>query len=150
MDKCIKLKHCIILFAFYLILELLLFIKFNVPLFFDIYIIHTSLFYSSIFICVYNNVRILKKPFEYLESYGKCGLTNYCMQGYFAVIFLCHLGFSYTEHSFSFYIFVTLSFFLLQSILSYLWLKSYRNGPFEYIWRCLTVFKMLPFKRNYE
>lgn len=103
-----------------------------------------ALFYSTLFIWVYNHITSFKPLFKYMESYGKLGLSNYTFQGIILVILLSDIGFGFKYQSITFYLCVALVFYIIQLFFSYLWLKKYKNGPLEYLWRCATERKWLP------
>lgn len=104
-------------------------------------------FYSTAFIFIYNKCPFLSPMWRLLENYGKLGLTNYSAQGVIAVLMLCDFGFGFMGFSPTIIIFCSIILFLLQVVFSTLWLKKYRNGPLEWLWRCATERKWMPLKR---
>lgn len=107
-----------------------------------------ALFYAVLFIFFYNRATITKKYLVYLENYGKLGLTNYSFQGIIMVALLADFGLaSYIDHVYEI-VLIAWCLFFIQVIFSTLWLKYFTNGPLEYLWRCATNLKWMPFKKN--
>lgn len=85
----------------------------------------------------------------WLAPVGRMALTNYLMHSIITAIL-------YLSHGFALYgqinvwqsILITIAIFLLQIPLSKIWLKHYRFGPFEWLWRSLTYGEMQPMKRE--
>lgn len=93
-----------------------------------------ALFYAAAFLWLYYK---FPKIFNPLRAYGKCGLTNYSMQSIIGVVLMATL-FIPKEVDFLMIVIVFLIFYILQVILSALWLKYFTNGPMEYVWRSMT------------
>lgn len=66
------------------------------------------------------------------------------LKGNILVFFLSDLGFGFKYQSITFYVCAALVFYVIQLLFSYHWLKKYKNGPLEYLWRCATERKWLP------
>ena len=94
-------------------------------------------FYSIFFLYLYGK---LKKRLIFLESYGRMGLTNYSIQGIFGIISLTTYLLP-NQFDFTFILAYFLFFYLVQCIFSYYWLKIFKYGPMEYIWRSLVNLK---------
>jgi uncharacterized protein len=43
---------------------------------------------------------------------------------------------------------VVLAVWAILLVLSPIWLRRFRFGPFEWIWRCLSYWKIFPFRRT--
>ena len=95
-------------------------------------------FYWLLFIWLYNHVKWFHELSLFFESYGKCGLTNYSMQGFIGIIIFYFLEIGYLKLPFTILFVYSIFFFVLQMLFSFFWLKKYKNGPFEYLWRCAT------------
>ncbi len=82
-----------------------------------------------------------------LAPVGRMALTNYLMHSIIAVILFHSIGFGLFGHI-ELWHGVLLSFliFALQIPFSILWLRHFRFGPFEWLWRSLTYLKLQPFK----
>jgi uncharacterized protein len=99
-----------------------------------------SLAYITLFVELYKlaSIRKILSGFKYV---GKTALTNYLSQSVFYLIVIYHCTnlfqlfgkVSEPEN----YLLAT-SFFILQSLISYYWLKSWRQGPVEYLWKRLS------------
>jgi len=94
--------------------------------------------YSSIVVYCYYHNKTLKKLLKKFEPYGRLGLTNYSMQGVIGVILMGDFGLNLHNSRLTVSVLCFVFVYLLQSIFSYYWLKYYRYGPMEYIWRVLT------------
>lgn len=90
---------------------------------------------------------ILKFLQNALAAVGKMALTNYLMHSVICNIFFLGYGFSmYGKlQRFELY-YVVVSIWIFQLILSPIWLKYYRYGPVEWLWRSLTYLKKQPFR----
>lgn len=105
-----------------------------------------GLFYVLLFLFLYyKSSRYIS--FSWLESYGKLGLTNYCMQNIYGVIFMSTLFIPY-QFQFTAILCCSLIFYLLQIAFSVIWLRYYKYGPFEWCWRCLTNAKCVANKKD--
>lgn len=95
-----------------------------------------AVFYALLFLALY--YRLSKyMSFSWLESYGKLGLTNYCTQNVFGVVLMTTV-FIPNQFRFSTILFFSLLFYFLQIAFSAIWLRYYKFGPLEWLWRCLT------------
>jgi uncharacterized protein len=78
---------------------------------------------------------------------GKMALTNYLMQTVICVTIFYGFGFAlfsaFERHELYF---IVGSICLTQLICSVLWLKAFRFGPFEWLWRSLTYWKLQPMR----
>jgi uncharacterized protein len=76
-------------------------------------------------------------------------LTNYLLQSVFGVIIfygIC-LGLG-GDTGASKVLLISLGVYGLQMIMSYVWLRYFRFGPAEYVWRILTYGHRIPLKVN--
>ncbi len=88
----------------------------------------------------------LLSPLKYV---GRMALTNYIMQSIIGLFLFSSVGFSLYETLSPFQtILVAVIVFLFQVFYSRAWLKYFKFGPLEWIWRCLSYKKLLPFKKN--
>lgn len=76
-----------------------------------------------------------------LQSYGRMAFTNYIMQ---TVIGITVVKWIVTNHTLVVLetLFICLIVFIVQIFLSNAWLKVYRFGPLEWLWRCGTYWKI--------
>ena len=78
-----------------------------------------------------------KKWMHHLIPYGRMSLTNYITQSMIGALVFYHWGFDLQigiTYSFLFGI----VFFICQLIFCIMWLKYFKHGPFEYLWKRLT------------
>lgn len=84
---------------------------------------------------------------EVLEPLGRMALTNYL--GATAAILLAapHLGLA---HSTRYGTLLALAAAIIagQALISYLWLRWFRYGPVEWLWRCVTWWQLVPLRRT--
>jgi uncharacterized protein len=94
-----------------------------------------------------------KKPdfglFPLLAAPGRMALTNYISQSIAGILLFyglglglgCSVGFIYVEMT-------ALLVFILQVFASQWWLRRFRFGPLEWIWRMLTYGRRFPIRQN--
>ena len=82
-----------------------------------------------------------------LAAVGQMAFTNYLMQSIICTIFFYGYGFGYygNLHLHQIY-YVVGAVWIFQIIFSLIWLKYFRFGPFEWLWRSLTYWKAQPMK----
>ena len=155
MDKRIELKHVMLSLAFYVVFGMICYgstyVGVSMNHFIRVYILNLfwysgAAFYWLLFIWLYNHFKWFHKLSSLFEPYGKCGLTNYTMQGFVGVLIFYFAGVSYLGLPYSIVLVGSIVFFIIQALFSSLWLKYFKNGPFEYLWRCATERKWLPIK----
>ena len=110
-------------------------------------VLSTTTFYVSVLVTAYISFG-LNKFFTALQSLGRMTLTNYLMVSAFLVILLYGFGFNKLGelpiHIIWLYAFVWL---FVEIIFSTYWLKQFRYGPTEWIWRQLTYWKRLQLRK---
>lgn len=83
-----------------------------------------------------------------LAAVGKMALTNYVMHSVFAIFIFTGVGFGLfgklQRHEL---LYVVFSIWIFQMIMSPIWLKYYKFGPLEWIWRNLSYQKKHPFRK---
>ncbi len=99
-----------------------------------------SLAYITLFVELFR-VKFIKKILSGFKYVGKTALTNYLSQSVFYLLVVYHC-------TNLFQLFGKLSepdtyllaalFFILQSITSYFWLKTWSQGPIEYLWKKMS------------
>ena len=93
--------------------------------------------------------RYAQTLFRCLEAVGQTALTNYIMQSVICTLFFFGYGLNYYgELEFYQIYFVVLAIWIVQLIVSPLWLRNFLFGPLEWVWRSLTYWKMQPFMRR--
>lgn len=99
-----------------------------------------SMAYISLFIKFFKSNEG-KKLLSWFKYVGKTALTNYLMQSvfYITVIFHCTGLFKlYGSITMGETLLLALGLFIVQSLISYLWLRRFKQGPIEYVWRKLS------------
>lgn len=111
-----------------------------------IYNLIGAIFYAVIFIYTYNRYHNL---LSFMSKYGKLGLTHYSVQNVFLTIIIAIILVQ-TTWSFEFILIIALLFYCLQTLFSIQWLKYYKYGPLEYIWRIFTNLKYISNLRTHD
>lgn len=89
--------------------------------------------------------------FRWLAAPGRMALTNYISQSLLGIVLFYGLGFGLGTSFGLVHIELTaLVVFLLQLLLSRLWLRFFRFGPLEWLWRMLTYGRYFPICRQRE
>jgi uncharacterized protein len=89
----------------------------------------------------------LSAPLRVLAAAGRMAFTNYLMQSLICAIVFTGLGFGlYGQLQRYELYYVVAAIWAVQLIWSPLWLKYYRYGPLEWLWRSLTYRKMQPLR----
>lgn len=91
---------------------------------------------------------LFKWLFAIMRPVGQMAFTNYLMQSLLVGLFFYGVGFGmFGKLQFYQIYYVVAATWLLEIIWSHLWLKYFRFGPFEWLWRSLTYWKIQPIKR---
>ncbi len=95
--------------------------------------------------CKFPILNWLKKS---LAAVGKMALTNYVMHSVFAMFLFTGAGFGLfgklQRHEL---LYIVFSIWIVQLILSPIWLRYFQFGPLEWIWRNLSYLKKHPFRK---
>jgi uncharacterized protein len=85
-----------------------------------------------------------------LAAVGQMAFSNYIMQTLICNFILLGYGFALygTLQRYELY-YIVFGVWLLQLILSPIWLKYFRFGPLEWMWRSLTYWEKQPFKKSH-
>ena len=80
---------------------------------------------------------------------GRMGLTTYLMQTFFGLLIFSTIGLGLLGElgaatSFG----ISIVIFIFQMWISKVWLKYFHYGPIEWLWRCLTNFKLQPLLKD--
>jgi uncharacterized protein len=87
--------------------------------------------------------------FRRLEAVGQMAFTNYIMHSVICTLIFFGYGLNYFgELEFYQLFYVVLGIWTLQLIVSPWWLRYFRYGPLEWLWRSLTYWKRQPFRRE--
>ncbi len=83
-----------------------------------------------------------------LANVGQMAFTNYLMQSIICTLFFYGYGLGYyNKLRFHQLYYVVGAVWLFQLIFSSIWMKYFRFGPFEWVWRSLTYWKRQPMKK---
>ncbi|MBG9455908.1 membrane protein [Lysinibacillus sphaericus] len=105
-----------------------------------------SAFYIGLLLLLLQT-KIIKKLLAPLKYYGRMALTNYI--GQTILIMICSLLFNlegkltYTQT-----IYVCLAICTIQIVFSMVWLRIFKFGPLEWVWRILTYWKWMPLTKK--
>ena len=93
----------------------------------------------SLFLLIYTKVKGF--VFRQLAMYGRLSLTSYLTQTLFGTLFFYGYGFGmYNYMGYTRGLIYGIVFFILQIVFCNWWIKRYRYGPAEWLWRALTIF----------
>ena len=96
--------------------------------------------------CKMNIISFLKKS---LASVGRMAFTNYIMHSVICAFVFTGIGFSLFGRLQRYELYyVVISIWIFQLIVSPIWLKYFRFGPLEWLWRTLTYKRIQPFRRR--
>ena len=110
-------------------------------------LIHALAYASGVaWLCLRRGGRRLLRP---IAAVGRMALTNYLLSSIvFGLIFYAYglglLGRVTTVQA----LWIALGLYAAQLVLSPLWLARFRFGPFEWLWRTITYWRMQPFAKK--
>ena len=82
-----------------------------------------------------------------LANVGQMAFTNYLMQSIMCTLFFYGYGLDYYNKMRVHQVYyVVFAIWIIQLIWSSIWLRYFRFGPFEWVWRSLTYWKRQPMK----
>lgn len=94
---------------------------------------------------------LYRKGFKFLHWFapvGKTALSNYVFQTFISITIFYGIGFGLTgKFGITVIMFIALAIFIFQIFMSIWWLKHFRFGPLEWIWRQLTYNKRINLKK---
>ncbi|MFT3824161.1 MAG: DUF418 domain-containing protein [Chitinophagaceae bacterium] len=115
--------------------------------FIKIGIISITTFYSGIIILAFISVG-QNIVFKILQALGKMTLTNYLLISAVNIILLYGIGFGKLgELSMHTIWLLAFGWLIVEIVFSSLWLRVFRYGPVEWIWRQLTYWRKLPLRK---
>jgi uncharacterized protein len=90
-----------------------------------------------------------EKVLVVLAPYGRMGLTNYVLQSVIGAMIFAPwaLGAIFGDWSLTEIFLLGLIIYAVQIAVSALWLKYFKYGPLEWLWRTATYMQMQPFKK---
>ena len=92
---------------------------------------------------------VFERLFRALEAVGQTAFTNYILHSVVCTLFFFGYGLNYyAELEYYQIYFVALAIWVVQLVVSPLWLRYFLFGPLEWVWRSLTYWKRQPFRRR--
>ena len=89
--------------------------------------------------------------FAIMRAPGQMAFTNYLMQSLICAIIFYSIGFKlYGKLERNEVYLTVLAIWIFQIIFSHIWLRFFRFGPFEWLWRSLTYWKRQPMLKQYS
>ncbi len=87
--------------------------------------------------------------FALFRPVGQMAFTNYLMQSFIGALFFYGIGLNYFGklERYELYIY-TGAVWIIEIIWSHIWLRYFRFGPLEWLWRSLTYWKKQPMRKN--
>jgi uncharacterized protein len=108
---------------------------------YDLKRVFLCLGHASLILLVFRS-RVVPWLMRGLANVGQMAFTNYLMQSIICTLFFYGYGLGYYNHlKFHQLYFVVGAVWIFQLIFSSIWLRHYRFGPFEWLWRSLTYWK---------
>ncbi|HET6996084.1 MAG TPA: DUF418 domain-containing protein, partial [Chitinophagaceae bacterium] len=87
--------------------------------------------------------------FALMRPVGQMAFTNYLMQSLICGIFFMGIGFGWYGHLQIYELYyVVAAVWVVEIIWSHIWLRYFRFGPLEWLWRSLTYWKIQPLRKN--
>lgn len=114
----------------------------------DLFNLGLTIIIISLFVLAYTTQKGEKK-LAVFAPYGRMALTNYLLQSVLGSFIYYSWGLAWVgtiPSRFSFL--MALGLIVIQMALSSWWLKNFRYGPVEWLWRSLTHFKRYPLRFN--
>jgi uncharacterized protein len=91
---------------------------------------------------------LFRRLFQRLEAVGQMAATNYVTQSIICTLVFFGYGLNwFGELEFYQLYFVVLAIWVVQILVSPLWLRAFLFGPLEWLWRSLTYARPQPFRR---
>ena len=76
-------------------------------------------------------------------------LTNYVLQAVVGTFILYGWGLGLLGQIRTLYLFlIAIVLVMVQTLISKIWLKNFKYGPLEWLWRCGTYMKIQPFRKE--
>lgn len=123
------------------------FVMFGLTLY-DLLNLSLTVIIFSLFVLLYQNARIARF-FAWFIPYGRTALTNYVLQSVMGTAILYGWGLGLLGeirniHTFA----IAFAVVIMQVVLSSLWMRRFRYGPLEWIWRTGTYMKLFPIGKD--
>jgi uncharacterized protein len=87
--------------------------------------------------------------FSLMRPVGQMAFTNYLMQSIICGLLFWGVGFGLFGHLQRYELYYVVgAVWLFQIVFSHIWLRHFRFGPFEWLWRSLTYWKLQPMRKT--
>ena len=104
-------------------------------------------FYACVLVVSYHSSSVGKRALSSLAPLGRMALTNYLMHSAIFLLLFYGIGFGLLgKISHAQALPITIAIFGLQVVVSAWWLRRYRFGPAEWLWRSLTYGRLQPMR----
>ena len=101
------------------------------------------------FLVLLYKYKVLMFLLQWLKKVGQMAFTNYLMQSIICSIIFYGYGFKlFGKLEIHQEYYVVFAVWAFQIVFSNVWLRYYRFGPFEWLWRSLTYWEKQPFKKG--
>ena len=115
---------------------------------YDLWNFVMTLFYAGVFYWLYYQTK-LAGFLSRFQAVGKTALTSYVTQSIVGLLVFSGIGLGLLgEIGVTMTTLVCVVVFALQILVSQLWLKRFRYGPLEWVWRSLTLRKVIPIQHR--
>lgn len=105
-----------------------------------------GLAYMAGFVLLFQHARS-RRWLAWLAPMGRMALTLYLSQAAFGVTLFYGVGFGLApRYGLPAILLAFVAIFAAQAVFSHAWLRRYRFGPLEWLWRCLTYRRRLPLR----
>lgn len=102
-----------------------------------------SAFFIGVLVLILQT-KVVQKVLSPLKYYGRMALSNYL--GQTAMILIAGRLFHFTANlTYIQTLYVCVAIYIIQMIFSIVWLRFFKMGPFEWVWRMITYWQVPPF-----
>lgn len=114
---------------------------------------HSILYFMSVYLTAFGYIATISllymkfkglSVWKFLSAPGRMALTNYIGQSFIGMIIFYGIGFGLGASMGLTYVeLIVLGVYLLEILFSRAWLRLFRFGPLEWVWRCLTYGRII-------
>lgn len=106
--------------------------------------------YIGFILYIFQKIRN-SKIFTYLAQVGRTALSNYLFQTLLCTLVFYGQGFAlFARVERKYQIIIVILVWFVQIIVTHIWLKYYKFGPMEWLWRSLAYLKLQPFRARQQ
>ncbi|MDE6786260.1 MAG: DUF418 domain-containing protein [Muribaculaceae bacterium] len=119
---------------------------------------HSLIYFASVYLTAFGYIGAIGLLYlkykdaacwKILAYPGRMALTNYIGQSLIGMLIYYGTGFGFGANTGLIYVEITvMCVFTFQICFSALWLRYFRFGPLEWIWRCLTYLRLFPLLKD--